>query len=133
MKGKVILRNPIKIDGKEVKELAYDAEKITMDDFFDACDKASKGIASPVSGNTFIEHDHKTHVYLGFYAVVKENDGIAIEDMERIRGFDIIQFTNIGTLFTLGLEGQKEETSEGTSEPTPEDSQSPRTRSAKGA
>ena len=133
MKGTITLRNPIKVDGKKVDSLSYDTEKITMDDYFEACDKAAGKGGSPFEGETFIEKDHKVHLYLGFYAVVEENKGITIEDMTRIKGFDLIQFTNIGTLFTLGLEGQKEETSEGTSEPTQEDSPSPRTKSGKGA
>lgn len=132
MKGTIILRNPIKINGKKVETLKYDTEKITSDDFFDACTRAGSGSANPFAGTTFIEKDHKTHLYLGFYAVVNANKDVTIEDMLRITGFDLIQFTNIGALFTVGLDRQPEETSEETSEPTAEDSQSAPTKSEGG-
>ncbi len=132
MKGTIVLRNPIKINGKKVEKLKYDTEKITPDDFFDSCTRATSG-AGLMSGTTFIERDHKTHLYFGMYSVVEENKEVTIEDMLRITGYDVIQLTNIGAFFTLGLERRPGETSDETSEHTAEDSQSAPTKSEKEA
>lgn len=127
MKGTVTLRNPIKVDGNTLKELTYDFEKITIDDFMDASARSRD------KDSRFVEDDKGMQLYLAFYAVNKENPGIAIEDLGRLNGFDLIQLANLGGLFTRGWEGQAEEPSEETSEPTAGASRSARMKSAKEA
>lgn len=124
MKGTIILRNPIKIDGKKVKEITYDTEKITIEDYLAAMEKGDK---QSVTAHT----DKGAQLYLGFYAAIEENPKIDIGDLQRVTGYDLIQFSDIGFLFTVGREAPQDDQSEETSEPTPEDSQSAPTKSEK--
>lgn len=124
MKGEIPLRNPIKINGKKVSKLTYDTEKISIDDVLDA-------YAHSKERTYAVEQDHGVSLYLGFYAVIKENKEIDIEDLKRLVGFDLIQLTNIGSLFSIGWVGPKADSSEETSEPTADDSQSAPTKSGK--
>ena len=117
MKGKITLRNPIKIDGKKVKEITYDTEKITIDDYLAAIERGGRTGLS-------IETDYGAHLQLGFAAVVGANPDIAVEDLQRITGYDLIQFTDVGMLFTRGREDQMVKPSEETSEPTQDDTPS---------
>ena len=124
-KKEITLRYPIKINGKTVSKLTYNFEKITIDDLQDAFAHANG------TNDRFVEQDHGVALYLGFYAVIEENKEIDIEDLKRLKGYDLIQLTNLGTLFTIGWEGQTDDSSEETSEPTADASLSAPTKSEK--
>lgn len=124
--NKITLKTPIMIDGKEVKELTYDTAQITAGQFCEA--EAYKFVAS---GNkptlTTYEFDSGLHLYLGMMAVIAVNPGIDVKDLERIKGWDMIQLVRIGRNFILTGAGEDSgpETFESASETTPEPSAVP--------
>lgn len=118
---KIELRQPIMINGKEVKELTYDTAQITVGQFCEA-----EAYSFTAGGNkpkmTTHEFDHGLHVYLGMYAVIAVNPHIDITDLERIKGFDMVRLATIGRNFILtGAGGSLEQSTSGdTSEIMPE-------------
>ena len=122
--NKIELKQALMINGKEVKELTYDTSKITVGQFCEA-----ETYSFTAGGNkpklTTHEFDHGLHIYLGMMAVIAVNPQIDITDMERVKGFDLIQLANIGRNFTLtgaGGESSEQSNSDDTSEITPEPS-----------
>ena len=97
---KIILRTPIMINGKEVKELTYDTAEITAGQF---CEAEAYRFAA--SGNkpvfTTYEIDSGLHLYLGMMAIIAVNTHIDVKDLERIKGPDMIQLARIGRNFIL--------------------------------
>ena len=113
-KNTLILDNPIKINGQEVKELTYDPQEITAEQFSIACSKSAALDKTRSVTLKLKENDHALHLYLGMMAVIAINPGIDVTDLERIKGFDVLSLTNIGAFFTLRREAAvSEESSSG--------------------
>lgn len=128
---KIELRQPLLINGKEVKELTYDFNEIDCDGFSLAFSYASsKSLTATQKGKpnaSIMEQDANFHMYLGMMAIIAVNPEIDITDLERIKGFDIVMLAGLGRNFITGrLEeplspSSSEEPSEATPEPsTPE-------------
>ena len=100
-KNTLVLDNPILINGKEVKELTYDPQEITAEQFSVACAKSAAMDKSKSMTFKVKENDYALHLYLGMMSVIAVNPDIDISDLERIKGFDILDLTNIGTFFML--------------------------------
>lgn len=100
-KNTLLLDNPITINGKEVKELTYDPQEITAEHFSIACAKSAAVDKSKALTLKLKENDHALHLYLGMMAVIAVNPDIDVTDLERIKGFDVLDLTNIGTFFIL--------------------------------
>lgn len=100
--NKISLQTPIFINGVEVKELTYDASEITSLQYSEAC--AASGDMSKTKAFAFKirENDYALHMYLGFMAIIAVNPHIDIKDLERIKGLDILQISNIGFSFITG-------------------------------
>lgn len=100
-KHTLILDNPITINGAEVKELTYDPQEITAEQFSMACAKSAA--LDKTKSFTFKakENDYSLHLYLGMMAVIAVNPAIDVSDLERIKGFDVLDLTNIGTFFIM--------------------------------
>ena len=109
MKGKIRLKNAIKIHGRMVSELEYDDEKITVELYEEAGARAN----SDAGGLA-------TLLRLGMAAVIAENPEISWEDMERVTGGDIKKFSKVGGNFMTASDDAEEETSDEPSETTPE-------------
>lgn len=120
MKGNIELRKAIMIDGKEVKNLSYDTDKITVELYLRALNHATTKSGGITGVN--IKLDAGAHLVLGMYAVIAENPRYDITDIERVSGSDIFQFVNIGMAFTIGREELIAEPSEEQSETTPKPS-----------
>ncbi|MEZ3446122.1 MAG: early nodulin 20 (N-20) [Lachnospiraceae bacterium] len=127
MRQKLELRHPIVINGKNYKELEYDFEELTCEDYTTAATYAdSKALRASQNGKpnaSIMEQNVSFHMYLGMTAVVAANrESIDIADMERIRGYDLVEITQVGRNFIAGrseeLSGQN--SSERQSEVTPE-------------
>ena len=101
-KNTLTLDNPILINGKEVKELTYDPQEITAELFSIACAKSASLQKNQTISLSLKENDHSLHMYLGMMAVIAVNPGIDVTDLERIKGFDVLRLSNIGTFFILG-------------------------------
>ena len=67
-----------------------------------------------------MELDYPLHLYLGFAAVLAVNEGYTFEDLERVKGRDIIEISVIGRNFIMKSEGSEGETSDEQSETSPE-------------
>lgn len=98
-KNTLVLDNPIKINGKEVKELTYDPMEITAEQFSIACAKSAAMDKNKAFTFKLKENDHALHLYLGMMAIIAVNPDIDLSDLERIKGFDILDLTNIGSFF----------------------------------
>lgn len=100
MKQTLILETPLLINGKEIKELDYDANEITALQFSEACMKASELSKNSSSFTLRLkENDYGLHLYLGFEAIIAINPEIDLKDLERIKGKDILKITDIGMVF----------------------------------
>lgn len=116
------LKNPIKIDGKDVKELTYDINEIDALLFAeaDAKKKAATGMKT-MSLSPAAEFDPGLHLYLGFAAIIAVNRNIDFADLERMKGKDTMEVMKIGRNFMLSSEEDLQENdSDERSETTPE-------------
>lgn len=118
MKGIIELNKAIRIDGTDVKELSYDTDKITVDLYLKAINRAVTQGNGITGAN--IKIDAGAQLVLGMYAVIADNPAYDITDVERITGADIMKVAMVGMAFTLGREDQTEEQSEAPSEVTVE-------------
>ena len=115
------LKNPIMIDGKEVKELTYDINEIDALLFAeaDAKKKAATGMKT-MSLSPAAEFDPGLHLYLGFAAIIAVNRNIDFADLERMKGKDTMEVMKIGRNFMLSSdEDSPENDSDERSETTP--------------
>lgn len=119
-KNTLVLDNPILINNELVKELTYDPQEITADQFSIACAKSAAIDKSKTFSLKMKENDYALHMYLGMMAIIAINPHIDVSDLERIKGFDILSLTNIGTFFTLRRQAEpsKENSSDERSENT---------------
>lgn len=107
------LKKPIKVDGKEVKELPFDTSVFGADDL----ERANKMAAKISDTGTVQESDYNYHFIIAKVVVEKSSDGkISVEDLRRIKGVDLFTLQGKGRDFLLGLDTQAQETSDGVSE-----------------
>lgn len=121
MKKTLTLDSAIKINGKDVTELTHDAQEITAGQFTEACARSASIDKTKSFSFKLRENDYALHFYLGIMAIIAVNPEIAVEDMERVKGFDSLKIADIGMLFTLRRSGEasKENNSDEQSETTP--------------
>lgn len=113
MKKVLILRNPIMINGKSVKDLNYDIDEITGELFAEA--EAKKMSDSGSKGGNLAgapELDYSLHLYLGYAAIIAVSPEIDWSDLKRIKGHDNMEVLRIGRLFITGSAASLEEDSE---------------------
>lgn len=109
----ITLKKPIMINGKEVKELSYNTDEITVGQF---CEAEQYKFAA--SGNkpvlTTYEFDSALHLYLGMMAIIAVNPHIDITDLERVKGYDMVNIARVGRNFILtGAGGNSGQNSSG--------------------
>ena len=133
MKNTLMLDNPLKVNEKQLTELAYDTNEITAQMFAEA--DANKMRASGSKGGNLsgaVELDYGLHLYLGFAAIASVNPELSLSDLERIHGFDVMKVMRIGRSFITGKSGgtsspsssgERSETTPGPSAPQPESSE----------
>lgn len=128
MKKTIELIKPILINNVSVKELTYDFEEIDCDAFTMAFSYASsKALKANQMGKNnaaIMEQDTNFHMYLGMQAIIAVNPEIDIMDLERIKGYDLVQIASLGRNFIYGKseEASDQNSSEEQSEATPESS-----------
>ena len=116
------LRNPIMINNKEVKELTYDANEITPSGFAEAEYRKTKANGSKgAPSSAAVELDYSLHLYLGFAAILAVNPEYDYNDLERIKGCDVMEVMKAGRNFIIASAGKStDDESENASETTPE-------------
>ena len=121
MRDTIKLKNPILIDNKPVSEITYDANEITAILYAqaEAKKKVSAGMKN-VNISPAVEFDFGLHLYMGFAAAIAVNPTYTFEDLERVKGRDVMAFSEVGRDFLLGLDTSEESSSEKQSEPTAE-------------
>lgn len=126
MKQRLELRNAIMINGQKVRELEYDFDEITCDDYAMAAAYAdAKSLAASQQGKpnaAIMEQNTNFHMYLGMAAIVSTNrEQIDISDLERIKGYDLVAISQMGRNFIAGRSEEPLEpsSSERQSEATP--------------
>ena len=117
----IILKNPIKINGKDVAELTHDANEITPAGFAEAEYRKTRANGSKgAPSSAAVELDYSLHLYLGFAAILAVNPEYDYNDLERIKGTDVMEVMKVGRNFIIASAGKSaEETSENASETTP--------------
>ena len=118
---KIILRNPILINGKEIKELSHDVNEITPAGFAEAEYRKTRANGSKgAPSSAAVELDYSLHLYLGFAAIVAVNPEYDINDLERIKGTDVMEVMKVGRNFIIASAGKStDEESENASEIMP--------------
>ena len=119
---KIILKNPILINGKEIKELSHDINEITPAGFAEAEYRKTRANGSKgAPSSAAVELDYSLHLYLGFAAIVAVNPEYDINDLERIKGTDVMEVMKVGRNFIIAsADKSTDEESENVSETTPE-------------
>ncbi|MFG6369246.1 MAG: early nodulin 20 (N-20) [Lachnospiraceae bacterium] len=126
MKQKLELKKPILINGSSYKELEYDFDEITCEDYAMAAAYAdAKSLAASQQGKpnaSVMEQNINFLMYLGMFAIKASNKELVdISDLERIKGFDLVEITRLGRNFIMGrsVEPSDQNSLEGQSEVTP--------------
>lgn len=104
------LKNPIMINGVEVKELTYDSNEI--DGILFATAESKRKAAAGMKNTTITpaaEFDFGLHLYLGFAAIVAVNPSYDFSDVERIKGNDVVKVMGIGRNFMLASDQEQQE------------------------
>lgn len=116
------LRNPVQINGKQVSELTYDANEITSAGFAEAEYRKTRANGSKgAPSSAAVELDYSLHLYLGFAAILAVNSQYDYNDLERIKGPDVMEVMRIGRNFIIAsVEKSTDDDSENASETTPE-------------
>jgi len=114
MAGTIRLTIPVFIDGEEVSELSYDADKIGTNQFMEAeARSAAKAAEIGQLVPKVAELDTGFHFYLGIMAVIAANPGYTVEDVERVKGPDLVKIMRVGRNFmTAGAEEDEGEDSD---------------------
>ncbi|MCM1388085.1 MAG: hypothetical protein NC231_12215 [Bacillus sp. (in: Bacteria)] len=132
MKNKLKLNNFIEVNGKTLTELEYDFNEITCESYTMASNYAdAKTLRANQQGRpsaAIMEQNVSFHMYLGMAAVIAVNPEIDVADLERMKGFDLVQITQLGRNFIAGRsealldQGDLEEQSEVTPASTTQES-----------
>lgn len=118
---KIILKNPVQINGKEIKELTYDVNEITPAGFAEAEYRKTRANGSKgTPSSAAVELDYSLHLYLGFAAILAVNPEYDFNDLERIKGLDVMEVMKVGRNFIIAsVADSMDEESENVSETTP--------------
>ncbi len=116
------LENPIKVNGKTVSELPYDFMEMTNDLYLEATMKSSR-FGNTINAGVTRELNEALAFCFGKAAIIAVNSEVSWEDLDQLKGFDLLNVSNIGRFFiTRKREDSNQETSESSSELTPNDS-----------
>ena len=126
--NKIKLDNPIKVNGKDISELSYDYFEITNDLYLEATMRSSR-VGNTVNSAAVRELNEALTFCFGKAAIIAVNPSISWEDLNQLKGFDLLRVANVGRFFITGKrENSTQMPSDEQSEATPNDStQAPET------
>lgn len=114
------LQYPIKVDGKEVKELPFDTSTFGLSELTRANNMAAKQSAGIMTAQ---ETDFNYHFAVACIVVEKSSENkISVEDLRRLKGSDLFNLQGKGRDFLLESAILEQETLEGESEAMEESS-----------
>ena len=106
MKCKMDLVNPIMIDGKKYKELTYDFQEITIEDYLEMESYFKIADSDFAMTPTYC-------MAILFTAIIAVNRNMEYIDLMRLKGVDVINASILGRNFLfLGSEGSPVKTSD---------------------
>lgn len=121
-KNIIKLDNPIKVSGKERSELTYDYYEITNDLYLEAAMRSSR-IGNTINTAAVRELNEALALCFGKAAIIADNSDISWEDLDNIKGFDLLSVSNVGRFFmSRKREDSGQNPSGAQSEGTPNDS-----------
>lgn len=120
MADKIILSNPLKVNGTSVKELEYDIDEVSPENFLEADARASTGLAAKgIQNMNLAEFNSALHFYLGCFAIIACDPEIDIQDLLRVKGRDINKIRKVGqTFFGSSAEDEDQEETASTEKPS---------------
>ena len=116
------LDNPIKVNNEVLTELAYDYFEITNDLYLEAAMRSSR-VGGTINSAMTKEVNEALIFCFGKAAIIAANPKISWEDLEQLKGFDLLSVSNIGRFFIMRKrEGSEQNHSDEQSAPIPNDS-----------
>lgn len=109
----IVLRTPVLIDGEQVYTIDCDTDLVTSEQFIEA-EILAANVATRLRkvSTKVVELDAGFHYYLGVMAILAANPTYAVQDVERIKGPDLLQIMKVGRNFmTADVEGDEDEDS----------------------
>lgn len=124
MRESIYLLKAIEINGKQYQNLSYDWDEITPGMFNKASALATSSMRSGNANMNIMELDSALHMYLGMMAIIAVNPEIDVQDLERVKGMDVVKIVRIGRNFISrsAVESLEESNSDEPSDGTPEPS-----------
>ena len=107
-KNIIKLDSPIKVNGNNVSALTYDYFEITNDLYLEAAMRSSR-VGNTVNSAAVREMNEALIFSLGKAAVIAVNPQISWEDLEQIKGFDLLRVANVGRFFISGKRENSEQ------------------------
>lgn len=123
-KGTIKLVHPITINGKQVSQLTYNTDEIDGNLFMEA-ETQSKIASNYKGGMAPIELNNGLHLYLGYAAIIAVNRDVDWNDLNRLKGRDLITIMQVGRSFTVVSEDESAENSSGEPTETTQESTTP--------
>lgn len=118
-KNTIKLDNPIKVNGEEVSVLTYDYFEITNDLYLEAAMRSSR-VGNTMNAAAVRELNEALALCFGKAAIIAVNPKFSWEDLDKVKGFDLLKVANVGRFFITGKrETSCQSTSEKQSEDTP--------------
>lgn len=118
-KETIFLQKPLKVNGKDLRQLDYDIDAISIEHISRAeAEKAKILGKNSVAGMKLAQTDLLLHMHLGFQAIMICQPEVDIEDLKRITGYDLTQIAGIGTRFFIPPTSRLQESSEKSQEDT---------------
>lgn len=128
MKGKITLIKPVLINGVEVKEMSYDFEEITVEQFAQADaykNQAQLTVTNATKKASFAvapQFDQTLQFYYAAFAILAVNQNWDIEDIRRIKGMDVMRLQTLGANFIAASVAEAQSNSDAQSVDIPENS-----------
>ena len=115
MEKKFKFKHTIKVNGREINEVNYDEEEVTIELYNEACERGG-------APGAIKETNDKLHVYIFWACVMAVNPEIDFTTMHQIKGIrDLVTMGDIGRNFMIRSGESDQNTSEELSEDMPED------------
>ncbi len=117
MKTTIKLKNPIKVDGKEVKELPFDTDVFTLEEMQRANRKLAK-----LKEVTYVAEVDPDYQFIVASLIVEKTtqNKISSEDLSRLKGIDLFALMREGRDFLLESDEEVQENTVEQSEPIAE-------------